>query len=116
MSYTSDLVAKYRTETKLKYGTWIPKDDMLELVRLDPLQNQHPHCGFWWATEVLKSRDYQFVSGEILGRMLDRIEGISKLVRWEVKDFTDGWIPFQDEARARQEAQQTGALIRPVYE
>ena len=46
-------------------------------------------------------------------------EGRPKLakrpVAWRVKDFADGWIIFQDEARAYHEAEHTGALMQGLY-
>lgn len=36
-------------------------------------------------------------------------------VAWRVKDFADGWIIFQDEAQAYEEAERTGALMQGLY-
>lgn len=36
-------------------------------------------------------------------------------VAWRVKDAADGWIVFQDEAAAHQQAEGTGALMQGLY-
>lgn len=36
-------------------------------------------------------------------------------VAWRVKDLADGWIIFQDEAKAYHEAERTGALMQGLY-
>lgn len=38
-----------------------------------------------------------------------------KPVAWRVKDFADGWILFNDKARALREAADTGATLEPLY-
>jgi hypothetical protein len=36
-------------------------------------------------------------------------------VAWRVKDFADGWIVFDNKARAEEEARVSGALIQPLF-
>ena len=38
-----------------------------------------------------------------------------KPVAWRCKDFTDGWIVYQDEALALEYQDHTGCLMQPLY-
>lgn len=36
-------------------------------------------------------------------------------VAWRVKDFADGWVYFEDEERARREAEATGGALQALF-
>ena len=36
-------------------------------------------------------------------------------IAWRVRDCADGWIIYQDEDAAKDDARQRGALIQPLY-
>lgn len=45
--------------------------------------------------------------------IIDMLRGVP--AAWFVKDFADGWIPFNNEADARREAEETGATLLVAY-
>lgn len=55
---------------------------------------------------------------EYAEEVLDRFGGhplAKRPVAFRVKDFADGWIVFQNEADASQEAERTGAMMQGLY-
>jgi len=47
--------------------------------------------------------------------MSDEAEMSAEPVAWRVKDFADGWILFWDRRAAEAWAEETDALIQPLY-
>ena len=74
----------------------------------------------WVAENADKPDDYDTRDGDILLgdiRLLltDPRQPSEAPVAWRVKDFADGWIVFDNKARAEEEAMATGALIQPLF-